>query len=66
MIASPPIALVYMDSYYDRSMTNATYFWVLMNTNMDVFLECGYGSDVGMGDSTLCTTKLQIHIHTLM
>jgi hypothetical protein len=49
---SPPIVLVYMD-YYDGSMTHATYFWVLMNTNMGSFLECGYGSNVGMGGSTL-------------
>jgi hypothetical protein len=39
--------------YYDGSMTHATYFWVLMNTNMGSFLECGYGSNVGMGGSTL-------------
>jgi hypothetical protein len=56
MIASPPIVLVYMGSYYDGSMTHATYFWVLMNTNMDTFLECGYGFDTGMGGSTLCVT----------
>jgi hypothetical protein len=53
MIASPPIVFVYMDSYYDGSRTHAIYFWVLMNMNMDAFLECGYGSDVGIGGSTL-------------
>jgi hypothetical protein len=53
LIASPPIVFVYMGSYYDRSMIHATYFWILMNTNMGAFLECGYRSDVGMGGSTL-------------
>jgi hypothetical protein len=53
LIASPPIVLAYMGSYYDGSMTHATYFWVLIKTNMGVFLEYGYGSDVGMGGSTL-------------
>jgi hypothetical protein len=42
-----------MGSYYDESMIHATYFWVLMNTNMDAFLEFGYGSDTGMGGSIL-------------
>jgi hypothetical protein len=42
-----------MVSYYDRNMTHAIYFWVLMNTNMDVFLECRYRFDAEMGDSTL-------------
>jgi hypothetical protein len=53
MIASPPIELVYMDSYYDRSMTHATYFWVLLNMGMGAFLKCGYGSKAEMGGSAL-------------
>jgi hypothetical protein len=42
-----------MGSYYDESMIHAAYFWMLMNINMGVFLECGYGFNMGMGDSTL-------------
>jgi hypothetical protein len=37
LIASPPIVLVYMGSYYDGSMTHATYIGILMNTNMGAF-----------------------------
>jgi hypothetical protein len=53
IIASPPIALIYKGSYYDGSMIHATYIWMLMNTSMGVFIECGYGFEVGMGVSTL-------------
>jgi hypothetical protein len=53
LIASTSIVLVYMGSNYDGSMTHATYFWVLMKTNMGAFLECGNGSEAGMGGSTL-------------
>jgi hypothetical protein len=35
MIVSPPIAIVYMGSYYAGN-THATYIWVLMIMNMDV------------------------------
>jgi hypothetical protein len=42
-----------MDSYYDGSMIHATYFWILINTNMGVFLECRYGYDATMGGSAL-------------
>jgi hypothetical protein len=52
-IASPPIALVHIGSYCDRSMIHATYIWVLINTSMGAILECGYGSKVEMGGSTL-------------
>jgi hypothetical protein len=34
-------------------MIHATYIWVLINTSMGAILECGYGSKVEMGGSTL-------------
>ena len=46
-----------MSSYYDGSMTHATYFWFLMNTNIGVFLECGNGSKARIGVSTLVLDK---------
>jgi hypothetical protein len=53
-----------MDSYYDRSMIHATYFWVFMKTNMGVFLECRNGSKVGMGGSSLSETWGDLPIHS--
>jgi hypothetical protein len=37
MIASRPIATTYMDSYYAKNMTHATYIWVLKILNMGAF-----------------------------
>jgi hypothetical protein len=42
-------------------MTHTTYFWVIMNTNMVAFLECGYGFDVEMDGSTL----IELFEHTV-
>jgi hypothetical protein len=53
MIASLPIGVVYMGSYYAGSMINASNIWVLMITRMGVFIGCGYGSEKGIAASTL-------------
>jgi hypothetical protein len=37
MIVCPPIAIVYMDSYYATSMIHAMYIWVLIVMSMGVF-----------------------------
>ena len=37
LIVSPLVVFVYVGSYYDGSMTQATYFWILMNTNIWIF-----------------------------
>ena len=52
MIASPPIATAYMESYYVGSMIHATYIWVLKILNISVFIECKYGSKGEMDGST--------------
>jgi hypothetical protein len=36
MIASPPIAIAYMDSYYAGSMIHATCIWMLKIPRMGV------------------------------
>jgi hypothetical protein len=53
MIASPPIATAYMESYYAGSMIHATYIWVLKILSIGVFIESKYGSKGGMDGSTL-------------
>jgi hypothetical protein len=49
MIASPPVAITYIDSYYGKSMIHATYIWMLKFLNMGVSIEWGYESETEMG-----------------
>jgi hypothetical protein len=60
MIASPPITMAYMESYYDKSMTHATYIWVLKILSKGAFIGYRYGSKAGMGGSILVVSKLFI------
>jgi hypothetical protein len=48
IIVFPPIAIVYMESYYAGSMIHVTFIWVLMIINMGVFIECKYGFETGI------------------
>jgi hypothetical protein len=57
MIASPPIAIAYMESYYAESMTHANYYWVLkILIIMGAFIGCGI-CEAEMGGSTLGVSK---------
>ena len=47
------IAIVYISSYYAKSITNDTYIWMFMILCMGVFIECQYGFKMEMGASTL-------------
>jgi hypothetical protein len=53
MVACPPKAIVYIDSYYAVNMIHATYIWVLMLLIVGVFIECKNRSWTKMGASTL-------------
>jgi hypothetical protein len=57
LIASPPIVLVYMSSYYDGSMIHCYLFLVSHEYEYGCFLECGNGSKAGIGGSTLVLDK---------
>jgi hypothetical protein len=62
MIASPPIALVYMGSYYDEGRTHTTYIWMLINTSMGAFIKCGYRFEVEMDD--FFSSKVTLYLRT--
>jgi hypothetical protein len=62
MIVSPPIVIIFMGSYYARSMTHAIYIWVLMIMSTDVFIEYGYGSEMGMDASTLILRTIEMNL----
>ena len=53
MIVFPPITIAYLDSYYSKSMIHATYIRLLKILSIGVFIECGYGFEMGMGRSIL-------------
>jgi hypothetical protein len=49
----PPIAIVYIDSYYAMNVIHATHIWMFLLPILDVFIECENRLDIGMGASTL-------------
>jgi hypothetical protein len=59
MIASPPIAVVYMGFYYVESMIHATYIWAIIIARMGVFIGCRYGSEMGIAVSILVNKQMQ-------
>jgi hypothetical protein len=53
MIVSPPIAIVYMGSYYTMNMIHD--IWVFTILIMNIFIECENKSKTKMGASTLAS-----------
>jgi hypothetical protein len=53
VIICPPIAIVYIGSYYVMNMTHATNIWMFLLLMLGVFMKYGNKSHIEMGPSTL-------------